>query len=121
MKTVQLSCGHEVPWQEWGGPGQEDFPTIGHYAFCQECGQDQDIADLDLNNYNFKPGKLITQEAVGGVTWPNDVPDFLNPETLIDCLQQAADPDQFAIYGRTVFATGEAIAKAIGALLESQD
>lgn len=39
-QTVQLSCGCEV---EWGGPGAEDCPFPGHYAYCPKHG-DSEIA-----------------------------------------------------------------------------
>jgi hypothetical protein len=51
MKTVTLECGCEVEWQDWGGAGEEDFPWIGHYAWCEKHG-DTEVAYLDPADYN---------------------------------------------------------------------
>jgi len=55
MRTVELTCGHRVVWQEWGREGH--FPVIGTYAWCEECAKhnwqdgDQWVAVVDPADY----------------------------------------------------------------------
>lgn len=65
MKTVNLECGCEIEWKEWGGPGQEDFPWIGRVAWCNAHG-DQEIEDLDETDYNTFNEQTIIISGDGG-------------------------------------------------------
>lgn len=63
----------------------------------------------------------VTGDHKGGTTWHTAVDEFENPETLISYLEAAADPDQYAVYGLTVWATYDAINAAIASLQEDLD
>jgi len=115
MKTVTLECGHEVGWAEWGGPGQEDFPWVGRFAFCPACLEEHEIVEIDPTHYNVSGEMLlICHEERRKVVWDLDTV-FENPQTMIEYLEYAAK-GEYAAYGETVFATSKGLRLAREAL-----
>ena len=57
--------------------------------------------------------KRITRDLGYIIEWEHDVPEFQEPEVLIDCLERYAPRGTYRIEGYDVWATSEAIRAAV--------
>jgi hypothetical protein len=125
-KTVTLEYGHEVDWWDWTHGGGNDLqstcPVPGSTAYCDKCESDMFVESVNVLDYPNQPGKLIVDATESGnVEWVVDVEEFEDPLTFIEYLERYADLDDYAAYYETVFATDEAIKRAIAGLNAEED
>jgi len=111
-KTIKAECGHKIIWTDWDLGG--GYPMIGAEVWCPICDVCTFVKDIDPNDYNQKPGRLITTDTWNGPVWHEEIGEFDKPEELIGYLEAASRAGQFAVYGLTIWATDEAIEAATG-------
>lgn len=93
MRTVTGKCGCQVPWAEWGGIGQEGYPRIGGYLYCQEHG--------DTEVESFDRSLLATREVEFAVQFDGEgfaKGDILVVEFPVD-IADAAESGQLELAG----------------------